>query len=163
MAEEEVLLDLAVAFEALLNLEEGDKITARFRETVMTLLGSVPRLDSWAEQFYNARSSAAHKGKVLHYMFYAIDWDKNRFPSVYSGKDTKALPYRSLTVYGRRIFRLCLTAILSGARVAEDDGLSGLFIHNQERLEKILQQLKQTTNAPEKRLHFIAADVDDLL
>src|SRR5260370_16179230 len=47
--------------------------------------------------------------------------------------------------------------------VGEDDGLAGVVIRNQERLEKVLQQLKQTTNAPEKRLHFIAADVDDLL
>jgi hypothetical protein len=160
--EEEVLLDIAVAFESLLNLENNDKLTARFRETVMILLGSTPRLDSWTEQFYNARSSVAHKGKAQHYMFYAMDWDKNRLPNVYSGKDTKALPYRSLTTYGRRIFRLCLTVMLSNARIAEDDGLSSLFVHNQERLEMIRQQLKQTSESPEKRLNSIAEAVGDL-
>lgn len=160
--EPEVLLNLAVAFESLLNLENTDKVIARFEETVMTLLGSVPRLDSWLKQFYDARSSVAHKGMSQHYMFYAKDREKTRFPSGYGGKNTAELTYRSLTTSGRRIFRLCLTTILSGAKMAEDDGLSSLFVHNQERLEKILQQLEQKTEPPEKRLHFIAEAVGNL-
>ena len=154
--EEEVLLNLAVAFECLLNLENTDKITARFRETVMTLLGSVPRLDSWLEQFYDARSSVAHKGIAQNLMFLARDWERNR------GRGTRALHYRSLTAYGRRIFRLCLTAILTSARVADDEGLAELFVHNQERLETIIQQLSETTEPPEERLNSIAAGVAEL-
>ena len=69
MDKEEVLLDFVIAFESLLNPENNDKITAHFRETVMTLLGPIPRLDSWLEQFYNAPSSVANKGKTEHYMF----------------------------------------------------------------------------------------------
>src|SRR5256884_7463524 len=75
------LLNLAIAFESLLNLE-SDKVTGRFRETIMTLLGSSPRLDSWVDQFYNARSAVAHKGKTHHLMFYAMDWDKKRIESL---------------------------------------------------------------------------------
>jgi len=154
--EAEVLLNLAVAFECLLNLENNDKITTRFRETVMTLLGSVPRLDSWLEQFYDARSSVVHKGIAQNIMFLAKEWERNR------GKDTKALHYRSLTAYGRRIFRLCLTAILTSARVADDEGLAEFFVHNQERLETIIQQLSETAEPPEERLNSIAAAVAEL-
>lgn len=163
--ETEALLDLAIAFESLLNLENNDKLTDRFRETVMILLGFVPRLDSWLEQFYNARSAIAHKGKTQHSKFYAIDWDKKRIADIYKGKDANrqpALPYRSLTVYGRRIFRLCLNAILSGAAIAEEDRLSSLFVHNQERLERICRQLGQTAVAPEKRILDVQQDVDEL-
>jgi hypothetical protein len=164
VSEEVALLDLAVAFESLLNLEQTEKLTDRFRETVMTLLGSVPRLDSWLEQFYHARSSIAHKGRSQHLMFYAIDRNKNQLSQIYKGKasDQPPLQYRSLTVYGRRIFRLCLNAILSGATMAEEDGLSALFVSNQERLEKICKQLEQTNETPQNRLHSIAKDVGDL-
>jgi len=160
--EPEVLLDLAVAFESLFNLESTDKVTARFEETVMTLLGSFPRLDSWLKQFYDARSSVVHKGMTQHYMFYTKDREKTRFPSGYGGKNTAELTYGSLTSSGRRIFRLCLTTMLSGAKMAEGDRLSSLFVHNQERLEKILQQLNQKTESPEQRLRSIAEVVNDL-
>lgn len=163
--EKVALLDLSIAFESLLNFENSDKVTDRFRETVMTLLGYDTRLGSWLDQFYNARSAIAHKGKTHRFMFYAMDWDRNRIAGLHKVKETSqesALPYRSLTMYGRRIFRLCLKAILSGARMAEEDGLSAMFVHNQERLEKICKQLEKTTEPPEKRLHSIVKDVGDL-
>src|SRR5579883_339057 len=161
----EALLDLAIAFESLLNLENNEKLTDRFRETVMILLGFVPRLDSWLEQFYNARSAIAHKGKTQHQQFYAIDWDKKRIADIYRGKDVgrqPPIPYRSLTMYGRHIFRLCLNVILSGAALAEESKLSSLFVHNQERLERICRLMGQTTDAPEKRIFAIKQDVDEL-
>lgn len=161
----EALLDLAIAFESLLNLDNTDKLTDRFRETVMILLGFVPRLDSWLEQFYNARSAVAHKGRTQHQQFYAIDWDRKRIADIYRGKDASRqspIPYRSLTMYGRRIFRLCLNAILSGAALADEDKLSSLFVHNQERLERICRLLGQTADTPEKRIFAIKQDVDEL-
>ncbi|EFH81075.1 HEPN domain-containing protein [Ktedonobacter racemifer] len=160
--EPEMLLNLAVAFESLFSLESTDKVTARFEETVMTLLGSFPRLDSWLKQFYDARSSVVHKGMTQHYLFYTKDREKTRFPSGYGEKDTAELTYGSLTSSGRRIFRLCLTTMLSGAKMAEDDRLSSLFVHNQERLSKILRLLNQKTQLPEQRLHSIAEVVNDL-
>jgi hypothetical protein len=46
--------------------------------------------------------------------------------------------------------------------MAEDDRLSALFVHNQERLDKILQQLNQKIESPEQRLHSITGIVNDL-
>ena len=50
------LVNLSIAFECLLGLEQGNKVTERFKETVNVLLGGFPRLDSWLSQFYHARS-----------------------------------------------------------------------------------------------------------
>ena len=49
---------LAIAFEALLALEQGAELKDRIKGSIKTLLGSVPRLDLWVDQFYKARSRA---------------------------------------------------------------------------------------------------------
>src|SRR5260370_5302001 len=109
ITEDVALVSLAIAFESLLNLEQDKEIKKRFKETVLVLLGLIPRLDSWLSQFYEARSGLVHKGKLDSPMFY-IDSE------ILKSKVPKA-QYRSLTMYGRIIFRLCLNAILSGARI----------------------------------------------
>jgi hypothetical protein len=81
---------------------------------------------------------------------------------VLKGKVPKT-QYRSLTMYGRIIFRLCLNAILSGARIAEKGGLSpAFFINNEERLLKICRQLGEAKETPEKLLQSISKDVFEL-
>ena len=155
ITEEVALVNLAIAFESLLNLEQDKEIKKRFKETVLVLLGFIPRLDSWLNQFYEARSGLVHKGKLDSPMFY-IDSEALK------GKVPKA-QYRSLTMYGRLIFRLCLNAILSGARIAEKGGLSpAFFISNEERLRKVCRQLGEAKEAPEKLLQSIAKDVFEL-
>jgi hypothetical protein len=57
------ILDLSVAFETLLALPTDAK-TDRFKDAVSLLLGRVERLDTWAEQFYDARSDVAHEGET---------------------------------------------------------------------------------------------------
>src|SRR5262249_46659016 len=130
--EDEVLLHLAIAFEFLLNLEYTPQITARFRESITVLLGPIPRLDSWVEQFYKARSSVVHKGKAQESKFIAQDWQQTRFKSGYNTQPP--LRYGSLISHGRIIFRLCLTSILSGTQLVEDQGILSLFVHDEERM-----------------------------
>src|SRR5258708_35007223 len=115
--EEEALVYLSLAFESLLNLPQGTALSSRFKETVMVLLGSIPRLDSWLEQFYRARSAVVHEGRWPHVQFYAIDLDKKRLERFYGiGKQNKQeteSEYLSFATHVAAIFRLWLSAILS--------------------------------------------------
>ena len=53
VSESEALINLAIAFESLLDLPTGEK-TDRFADSVSLLLGRVPRLNDWVRQFYDA-------------------------------------------------------------------------------------------------------------
>jgi hypothetical protein len=152
------LMNLAIALESLLNLERGDE-SKKFKETVKSLLGSVPRLDSWLEQFYKARSKIVHKGTWPHLMFYAVD--AKHVSKVLEASEDE-VPYRSLTAYGHHILRLCLNTVLVGAMMAEDAGLSSMLIHNQERLETICRKLNERNTSPAERLLSISREVRDL-
>jgi len=107
------VLDLAVAFEALLALPKDAK-TDRFVDAIALLLGRVPRLNLWAEQFYAARSDVAHEGRADHLRFMPA---KAKSPS-----DSPL--YQPLMTYGRQVFRLCVGAVLFGAHLAEQAGLA---------------------------------------
>lgn len=62
ISESEALVHLAIALESLLRVPSGERLTERFKDAVLTLIGPVPRLDSWLDQFYTARSKAVHEG-----------------------------------------------------------------------------------------------------
>lgn len=156
ISEDAALVYLAIAFESLLKLEPGEELSKRFKETILILLGPVPRLDSWLEQFYRARSKIVHEGMAPEVMFYATE--KDRLSKVWNGKE-EAIAYRSLITYGRHIFRLCVNAILTGALLAEQSGLAALFVHNQQRLERICESLSNTSTPAEARLRSIAREV----
>ncbi len=166
ISEEEALVHLAIAFESLLNLPRGEELSSRFKDTVMILLGPIPRLDSWLEQFYKARSAVVHEGKWPHVMFYAMDLDKKRLERLYGGgkqnNQESVIEYRALTTYGRHVFRLCLNAIVSSGIAAHKSRLSSLFVPNEERLKKMCEQLGQRVVKPEKRLRSIAGDIGHL-
>ncbi|MFW6116561.1 MAG: hypothetical protein ACOC6F_02435, partial [bacterium] len=147
--EEVALVHLATAFESLLGLEQGQALTARFTDTILSLLGKTPRLDSWTEQFYRARSKILHEGGWPHLGFYAADRDD--YKKILKGQ-SQAATYRHLTSYGRRVFRLCLITLLSGALAAEETNLHSLFVHNQERLESICEVLAQQDVDPAERI-----------
>lgn len=124
------ILDLAVGFETLLALPESAK-TDRFIDAVSLLLGRIPRLDLWAEQFYGARSKVAHEGNT----------QRLRFMPTAQKKSGAAALYQSLLTYGRQIFQLCTGTLQFDAHLAEQAGLKDILITNQERFESICKLL----------------------
>jgi hypothetical protein len=149
ICETEALVDVAIALESLLRVRRAEAITERFKDAVLTLMGPIPRLDSWLEQFYLARSKAVHEGVPHDLMFYAVDRKllKKRKDS---HEDT--IPHRSLIEYARRVFRLCLTSLLSSATQAQMSGFPALFVHNRERVEAICRTLNQKDVPPAKKI-----------
>jgi hypothetical protein len=140
--DEVLLINLAVAFESLLGLEAGEKVTARFNQAIEVLLGPIPRLRSWSTQFYDARSQIVHEGRTRRLMFVPVD-DPSK--SKGSGED---LRYRDLMVYGRTVFRICAVTILTGARLAEKLRVADLFRTNRERLEEICRGISKASGDP---------------
>jgi hypothetical protein len=124
MSESEALVDLAIAFESLLDLPIGEK-TDRFVDSVSLLLGRVPRLKDWVQQFYDARSRVAHEGKLT----------RRHFTIPQQGKPSQHLIYHPLLVFGREIFRLCVAAITHGAALAEARDIAAKLQTNSERFQ----------------------------
>jgi hypothetical protein len=155
----ERLLALAIALESLLWVREGERLTERFKDAVLTVLGPVPRLDSWLEQFYQARSKTVHEGRPHQLAFFAAD--RGDLGKLRKGQ-ADLMPHGTLLEYGLRIFRMCLCAILSGAALAEEQRLSELFVHHSERLKKICTCLRDTTRAALERLAGVRQDMSDL-
>ena len=143
------VLDLAVAFEALLALPKDAK-TDRFVDAIALLLGRVPRLNLWAEQFYAARSDVAHEGRASRLRFVP---QKAKNPS-----DSPV--YQPLITYGRQIFRLCVGAILFGTHLAEQASLQDKLVTNQERFEFVCKTLADTSLPVEDRFAGIDDTVD---
>lgn len=137
--DQRTLIDLAVAFETLLGLEEDAGKEEGLRQGIATLLGPIPRLNSWVTQFYKARSGIVHTGEWTHLGFYATD--KKAVKEVLNGKGY-AVRYRSLNDYGRLLFRLCVETMLTGGELSQYSGLEAVFYHNQERLERICNYLR---------------------
>jgi hypothetical protein len=155
--EAEALVHLAIALESLLRVRSGDGLTERFKDAVLLLLGPVPRLELWLDQFYTARSKAVHEGVPTHLMFYPFDKEllkKKR-------KDGEAIPHRSLLAYGRQIFRLCVASVLAGATQVRMRGLDAALVPNADRIEAICKRLNE--NAPaDKRLLSVNQEVYQL-
>ena len=139
--DDDALVSLAIAFESLLALPQSEK-TDRLVDAIALLLGRVPRLDTWARQFYAARSSVAHEGHARTSYFIARDARKGLDDGI----------YQPLLSYGMRIFRLCLLTLLAGADLAEEAGLEEKFVTNQERFEKVCEILKDLTMPARERL-----------
>jgi hypothetical protein len=141
--EEVALVHLAIAFEALLALPEGKGVTDRFREAINLLLGRVPRLDTWLDQFYRARSQIVHQGRTTSLRF-----------AVASSKASKgdAQVYHSLLSYGRKVFQLCVGTTLVGAGLAADARLAEKLVTNQERFEEICSILSDESAPANERL-----------
>ena len=143
------VLDLAVAFESLLALP-GDAKTDRFVDAVALLLGRVPRLTLWAEQFYAARSKVVHEGQADRLLFMPA---KGKVPA-------NSPLYQPLMTYGRQVFRLCLAAVLFGAHIAEQAGLQDKLVTNQERFEAICKTLADASLPVEDRFASINDPVE---
>lgn len=151
--EETSLVNLAIAFESLLDLEQGEKITHRFKEAVSLLLGKFPRLDSWLIQFYKARSEIVHEGKSQHLMFMATNKPDN---------SSDNLIYRSLISYGREIFQACVATILTGARISDQLQLSSKMVTNQQRFDQICQTLCNGEGTADERMLAVSQYVYEI-
>jgi Apea-like HEPN len=146
--DDNAIIDLSIAFETLLGLPKDAK-TDRFVDAVSLILGRVERLDSWAEQFYNARSDVAHEGKTerLHFA-----------PQKQKGQTESAL-YQSHLIYGRQIFQLCVGAVLFGASLSKEAGIADKFVTNEERLQFICKTLEDQSLPVADRFSAIAETV----
>ena len=107
---DEALLHLAIAFETLLALNRDAK-AKDLHSRISLLVGPVPRLDSWAQQFYRARSFIVHEGETPHTEFLAVD--AKEADKALRGKIPAAY-YRRLVDYARVLFRPCVRAALWG-------------------------------------------------
>jgi len=159
ISEDIAIVNLAIAFESLLNLEQGEELSKRFQETVRILLGPIPLLESWLYQFYKARSGIIHEGRWPYLWFYSVR--KKIFDKILKGKEEET-PCSFLTTYGRRIFRLCLNTILSGAVMADAAKLSSLLVPNQKRLDKICKELNKPDKPSNDRILAVEGEVFNL-
>lgn len=146
------LLSLAIAFETLLKLPVNQK-TERLVDSISLLLGRTERLAEWAVQFYAARSEVAHEGRVRDWRFYTQPPAKKPDTMHSAGE---------IMTYGRQIFQLCLTTVLTGASLAEQAGLKERFVANSERYAAIATTLSTLAGAPDVRLLAIEPIVDGL-
>lgn len=158
--EEEKLLFLAIALEALLRVRDGEGLTERFKDAVITLIGPIPRLDSWLEQFHSERSKLVHEGRPHHRLaFFAAD--KKDLKDLQKGK-VQAPTHGMLIDYGLRVFRLCMNSIVSAAVMAVEAGLANLFIPDSERLREVLKILNSKDMPATDRLVEAAKEIRHL-
>ncbi len=143
--QETSIVALAIAFETLLGLPVDQK-TNRLTDAIALLLGRLPRLDLWADQFYSARSSIVHTGEATQLRFAATDDKKATNPPL----------YHSLLAYGRQVFQLCVATLLAGAHLAARAGLAEKLVTNQERFAEVCKTLSDTTTDPATKLLAIA-------
>ncbi len=147
-AEEIAVINLAVAFESLLELERGPKVTGRFKEAVLTLVGRFPRFDTWLRQFYAARSQIVHEGQSANLMFAA------------RGQSSQPEgPYRSLVSFGRRLFQICLSTRLFGMRSVSATGIFTWLTTNQERCERVCECLAARESSAVDRITSVKDDI----
>ena len=145
------IVNLSIAFETLLRLPT-EKKSERFIDAISLLLGRTPRLDIWAHQFYIVRSRIVHEGYTQNFHFTATD----------SMKKNDGQSYQSLLSYGRQIFQLCLSAILTGAELAEKYCIEDKLITNQERFQEICKVLTDQTLDARERLECIESLVANI-
>ena len=140
--EAESFVCLSVALETLFRLPYDEK-KDRLVDSISLLLGRVPRLKDWANQFYEARSNVVHEGNVKQISY---------IPDSKKRKKTNKVEYQSLLAYGREVFQLCLGTILTGAKLSSDADLESKFITNSERFETVCRKMSDESVPPSKRL-----------
>jgi Apea-like HEPN len=157
VTEPEEILHLAIAFESLLRIGESpDNIRSRLELAISTLVGPVPRLETWIHQFYSARSQVVHEGALRDGRFNPMNSTAN------SKKQGLTLAHRPLFEYGLKIFRLCLTSFLAGAMLAKSRDLAADFVHNTERLQQICAVLNKKDMPPQERILAVRPKVFEL-
>jgi hypothetical protein len=142
------LVYLAVAFETLLGATRDKdanvgEVRKRLWDNIRVLVGDVPRLRSWFEQFYNARSRIIHEGHWSNFKFHLVD--ENQIPAIL--KNNIALDehpsYGYLVNYGHLVFRICLTAVSMGVYKTSQLDLKSQFFSNKDRLLQVKKELEE--------------------
>ncbi len=141
------LLNLAIAFEALLLLPKDAK-TERLADTISLLIGRTARVDEWARQFYNARSRVAHDGRAQDLHFSSSDL--GRKPS------DRAAP---LVLYGRQIFQLCVATLITSGELAKRADMGEKLITDSERLTAICKILSKPEGTQKERFEKVGTHV----
>jgi hypothetical protein len=136
--EEEAILHLAVAFEALLGIP-ADQKTERLTDAIALLLGRVPRLQEWGHQFYEARSQVVHEGRTQRLRFN-------------TGTKNEENLYHPLLSFGRQIFQLSTSTLLFGASLSVEAGLEERLVTNRERFEQLCKLLADGNASPAEQL-----------
>lgn len=134
------LVYLAVAFETLLGTDRDNDtnvrdVRQRLWDSIRVLVGSIPRLRSWFEQFYHARSRILHEGHWSHLQFYLIDDAQIHSKKLKRNvQPENAESYGHLVQYGMLVFRICFNAVTAGFLKTSQLSLQAVFFNNQERL-----------------------------
>lgn len=148
------LVYLSIAFESLLNLEQGAEVKKRFKESIKLLIGQSEKVDMWLDQFYTARSEIVHEGSAQILNFYS----KHKV----SGKDYSR-QYRSLISFGRVLYRLCLQLLLYGSELSNNANIVSLLTSNKERFNQICKLLNENDEIDDmKRLESVAYHVFEI-
>ncbi len=145
------ILTLSIAFETLLSLPKDAK-TDRFVDAISLILGRVTRLETWAIQFYDARSSVVHSGRATAVHFVP--------PKHRQGIDSNF--FEPLLAYGLTIFHLCVSTLLFGAELAMHADLENRFITNNERFIKIIRVLEDESISLDERFQRVGTDVTSI-
>jgi len=149
ITEEEEIIFIAISLESLLRLSDAPNITIRFKETVKTIIGPIPKLDEWLDQFYKARSELVHKGTYSTMMFFP-NKKNNRNIRIQNNENDKG--YRRLASYGRKIFEICFESIITGYYLSISKRIESLFKTNSERFIELQKKLDEKNNDPIKLL-----------
>ncbi len=155
----EAIVHLATALESLLHIRADLGVTERFKDAIVTLLGQVPNLNFWLDQFYKAKSKAVHEGETSNPMFNPFG-DSEKEKQKINKSNTKnqevdeepVSSHRTLLYYGRLIFRLCLAGVLDARARAHYSGLHQLLIPNKQRIDEIFKVLNEEKLPPDMRL-----------
>ena len=147
--EQAAIVNMAVAFETLLELSD-DRKKDPVADSISLLLGRIPRLDEWVRQFYEARNEIVHKGRT--------DRLRHFIPSSPKGQETRL--YRSLLSFSREVFQACVGALAFGARLGQKYDLAEKLVTNRERFDEINRILSDKIASPAERLQLIADRVE---
>jgi len=70
--------------------------------------------------------------------------------------------YRSLSSYGRQIFRVCVATIMTGSNIVKRLNLASLLVTNQQRLDRICQALSKSNVPSRERILACNQDIIDI-
>lgn len=162
VSEQEQLLRLAIAFECLLGLGRSEELTQRITEAILMLLGRMPLLESWIQQFYVARGQIVHQGISTQLRFHPLPSDQ--LTKIRKEKSASPPPtYGGLVHHGRLIFRLCANALRSSRRLSHELEVGQALLDDSQRLKKICELLDGASGPEASRLNIIAPYARNLL
>ncbi len=150
-SQEEKLISLAIAFEILYH-DEGSRlsISDELKLHLGGIFGNDAQIMKWVDQFYSARSSLVHEGTA----------SQMRFAS--SGKSGKELLKKPLIHYGQKLLRICIFNMLNASVHYERNNIHSWFIHDNQRLENIIQSMNDSAKTAEVKFQDVVKTIYEL-